>query len=242
MSMNGREELHNFVQIVVGAFLVSTRQEHLAEEAKAFLASVRCGELEDRFMDTLTQALATQVMQERRGDPFRRLLCHPLTDLLESDQISRNLLPNYFNFLHLVLGDQLGDFAHQCEEILLDIKREPHFTWDFFYDDLRAKKVLWEVLMRVAETFKRFDIRRDWFIGLMQNRMHALSLAPNAFVPLAHTEEDNQVTFGKAQFDLLFGALYRPLLRMPGDDDAAFTRQFGAPPARLIGPLVEKLV
>lgn len=242
MSVDGREELHHFAQLMIGAFLVSTRQEQLAEEAKAFLASERCNELIDRFMDTLVHAVAKQVTQERRGDPFRRLMCHPLTDLLESERISRSLLPNYFNFLHLVLGDQQAELSHQCEEILLDVKREPHFTWDFFYDDPRTKKVFWAVLMRIAETFKRFDARRDWFIGLMQNRMHAVSLAPNAFVPLAHTEEDNQVTFGKPQFDLLFGALFRPLLRMPGDDDATFTRQFGAPPARLIGSLVEKLV
>lgn len=242
MTINGREELHNFVQIVVGAFLVSARQEQLAEEAKAFLSSARCGELEDRFMDTLAQALATRVIQERRGDPFRRLLCHPLTELLESDQISRNLLPNYFNFLHLVLGDQLGDFAHQCEEILLDIKREPHFTWDFFYDDPRAKKVLWDVLMRVAETFKRFDIRRDWFISLMQNRTHAVSLASNAFIPLPRGEEEEPAQFGPTEFNLMFAALFRPLLSLSATESGHFTKLFGAPPTVLIRPLVENLL
>jgi hypothetical protein len=96
--------------------------------------------------------------------------------------------------------------------------------------------------MRIADTFKRFEARRDWFIGLMQNSMHAVSIAPNAFVPLAHTEEDNKVSFAKPQFDLLFGALFRPLLHMTAQDDGAFTRLFGAPPAKLVAPLVEKLV
>jgi hypothetical protein len=111
-----------------------------------------------------------------------------------------------------------------------------------FYDDPRAKVVLWGVLIRIADAFKRFEPRRDWFIGLMQNRMHAVSLAPNAFVPLAHTPEDNQVTFGKIQFNLLFGALYRPLLNLSAHDGGTFTRLFGAPPVKLIAPLVEKLV
>lgn len=239
---HGRDELHRYAQTILGAFLISSRHEDLAEQAREFLESNRCAELTNQFLDALVAAVAKGIAQERRADPFRRLVCHPLTELLQSDGVSRVLLPNYFNFLHLVLGDQQEFLTRQCEEILLDVKQDPHFTWDFFYDDPRAKALLWGVLMRIAETFKRFEPRRDWFIGLMQNRMHAVSIAPNAFVPLAHSEEDNQVTFGKPQFDLLFGALYRPLLRMSAQDDAAFTRLFGAPPAKLVAPLVEKLV
>jgi len=242
MSVQGRDELHKFAQSVLGAFLVSAGKDDLVEEAKSFLASDRCSELVNQFLGTLVHAVATEMAQERRADPFRRLLVHPLTDLLVSDAVSRTLLPNYFNFLHLVLGDQQEVLTRQCEEILDEVRQDPHFTWDFFYDDPRAKAVLWGVLMRIVEAFKRFEPRRDWFISLMQNRMHAVSIASNAFVPLAHTEDDNQVTFAKPQFDLLFGALFRPLLRLSGPDDSAFSRLFGAPPARLIAPLVEKLV
>lgn len=238
----GRDELHKFAQTVLGAFLVSARRDDLAEEAKSFLASDRYAELSNQFLGALVHAVATEMAQERRGDSFRRLMVHPLTELLESEALSRTLLPNYFNFLHLVLGDHQDALARQCEEILADVRQDPHFTWDFFYDDPRAKAVLWGVLMRIAEAFKRFEPRRDWFIGLMQNRMHAVSIASNAFVPMPHSEEDNKVTFDKPQFDLLFGALFRPLLRLSGPEDSAFARLFGAPPARLVGPLVEKLV
>jgi len=235
--MKGREELHRFAQSIIGAFLVS------GEEAKTFLASDRCAELVNQFLGTLTHAVASEMAQERRTDPFRRLMVHPLTEVLEAGQISRTLLPNYFNFLHLVLGDDgLADLTRQCEAILEDVKGDPHFTWDFFYDDPRARALLWTVLIRIAEAFKRFEPRRDWFIGLMQNRMHAVSIAPNAFVPLQQNEEEDKAPFGAPQFNLLFAALYRPLLWMPAADDVAFTRLFGAPPAKLIAPLVEKLV
>jgi hypothetical protein len=242
MSHQGREELEKFARSILGAFLVSARREELADEAKSFLASERCAELTNQFLGALVHAVATETTQERRGSAFRRLLVHPLTELLQSEALSRTLLPNYFTFLHLVLGDQEDVLTRQCEEILAEARRDPHFTWDFFYDDPRAKAVLWGVLMRIAETFKRFEPRRDWFISLMQNSLHAVSIAPNAFAPLAHQDEDNKVTFGKPQFDLLFGALFRPLLRMSGPDDSAFARLFGAPPARLVAPLVEKLV
>jgi hypothetical protein len=59
---------------------------------------------------------------------------------------------------------------------------------------------------------------------------------------LVHSEEEDNAQFGVAEFNRLFTALYRPLLSMAAGDDAAFTRQFGAPPARLIAPFVEKLV
>ena len=237
----GREELQKFAQTVLGALLVSSRREDLADEARAFLESDRCAELINQFLGTLVHAVASEMAQERRADPFRRLLVHPLTELLESEAVSRALLPNYFNFLHLVLGDQQDELTRRCEAIIEEVRQDPHFTWDFFYDDPRAKAVLWGVLMRIVEAFKRFEPRRDWFISLMQNRMHAVSLGSNAFVPLVHSEEDNKVSFDKPQFDLLFGALFRPLLRLSAQDDAAFTRLFGAPPARLIRPLVEKL-
>lgn len=238
--MTHQDELERFAQTVLGAFLVSARREDLAEEAKAFLASERCAELVARFVGSLSSTAG--VAQERRADSFGRLLVHPLAELLQSEAISRTLLPNYFNFLHLVLGDQQAALAKDCEEILAGLRQDPQFTWDFFYGDPRAKAVQWAVLMRIVEAFKRFEPRRDWFIGLMQNRMHAVSLAPNVFVPLAHSEEDNKVVFAKPQFDLLFGALFRPLLRLSGEDDATFTRLFGASPATLIAPLVEKLV
>jgi len=248
MSIDGRHELHRFAQSLLGAYLISVadkvrpQAELLAEAARSFLASQRCDELTDQFMKTLIQALATELNQERRADPLRRLLCHPLTELLQRGVFSRTLLGNYFAFLHLVLGDEQEALSGHCQVVLQELKEDPHFSWDMFYGDPRAKALLWAVLMRVLDTFKRFEPRRDWFIGLMQNRPHAVSLGANSFVALPRNEEEELAQFGVAEFNLVFGALYRPLLTMQAADDAAFTRQFGAPPAVLVAPLVQKLM
>jgi hypothetical protein len=248
MSIDGRHELQRFAQSILGAYLVSAAEkvrpqaEALAEAAREFLVSERCEALVDQFMKTLIQALATELNQERRGDPFRRLVCHPLTDLLVKGEISRTLLGNYFSFLHLVLGDEQEQLSESCQTLLQEMKPDPHFSWDMFYDDPRVKRLLWGVLMRVLDTFKRFEPRRDWFIGLMQNRPHAVSLGAHSFVALPRTEEEDLAQFGVAEFNLMLRALYRPLLTLSGEDDGAFTRQFGAPAAVLVRPLVEKLV
>jgi len=244
MSIDGRRELHRFAQNLLGAFLVSVRppSEAMAEAAKEFLASERCDELVGQFMKTLVQALATELNQERRGDPFRRLLCHPLSELLESGDLSRTLLGNYFSFLHLVLGDEQEQLTADCFNLLSDLKADPHFSWDMFYDEPQVRHMQWRVLMRILDTFKRFEPRRDWFIGLMQNRTHAVSLGAHAFIPLQRNEEEEKASFGTKEFNLMFNALFKPLLSLPAKEDADFTRQFGAPAAVLVRPLVEKLV
>ena len=124
MSIKGREELHRFAQTILGSFLVAAKQEGLGEEAKTFLASDRCAELVNQFLGNLTNAVASEMAQERRADPFRRLMVHPLTEVLESGGVSRGLLPNYFNFLHLVLGDD-GQADHGILPRRHAVKVEP---------------------------------------------------------------------------------------------------------------------
>jgi hypothetical protein len=242
MTINGRRELHDFAHNILGAYLVSVNDKTQAEAAKSFLESERCDELVTHFLQTLVKVLAAEIVQERRGDPFRRLLCHPLTDLLEKGDISRKLLGNYFSFLHLVLGDEQEQLTADCQNMLTDLKADPHFTWDMFYDEPSVKHMQWRVLMRILDTFKRFEPRRDWFIELMANRSHAVSLGAHAFIEKPRDEEEDHAPFGHMEFNLMFNALFRPLLTLPAKEDADFTRQFGAPAAVLVRPLVEKLV
>ena len=247
MTIDGREELRHFAQLLLGAFLISLDDKAkgssaaLTQPVKDFLESERCATLVDQFMKTLVKSVAAEMTLERRADPFKRLVCHPFTELLVDGSLSRADLPNYFTFLHLVLGDAVDELSRLCRDVLADVRQEPGFSWDLFYQDKRAKEILWTVLVRVAATFKRFEPRRDWFIGLMQNRPHAVSLASNSFVPIARVEGEEQVTFGIPHFNLLFAALFRPLLTLRAAEQAAFIATFGAPPAALVGPLVEKL-
>src|SRR5271155_5266793 len=125
MSTKGHGELHRFAQSMVGAFLLSLdglTQSLLREPAKEFLASERCASLVDQFVQILAQEMATELAHERRADPFCRLLCHPLTDLLASGALARSLLGNYFSFLHLVLGDAQDEMTTKCQAIVDEIK------------------------------------------------------------------------------------------------------------------------
>ena len=189
----------------------------------------------------LLEAAEMELIRQRRGDPFQRLLAHPLSGLFAEGRLSRDVLVNYFSFLHLVLGDARDALTERCVAVVAELK-EPDaldFSWDIFYDEPRSKIILWTVLARIAESFRRFDARRDWFIALMQHRSQAISLGPNAFVP-RHPSDDPQA-FGDEQFKLMFAALFGPLRDLSRQDSLAFERHFAVAPERLFGPLLNEL-
>ena len=110
------------------------------------------------------------------------------------------------------------------------------FSWDSFYDDPRSRQILWTVLIRVSESFKRFELRRDWFISLMQNRPQAVSIGPNAFVPRPSHEE--QHNFGLEEFNTMFAALFGQMRHLSPAEARAFERDFGVAPEKAFAPLL----
>jgi hypothetical protein len=235
---------------ILGDFLRMVDERHRDSPVQAsqlralqqtYLASAQFAAVLHQAHSRLLDAAAHELLRQKRSDPFHRLLVHPFTEVLEDGRLSRDLLVNYFSLLHLVLGDARDRLSDQCSAIL-DELRDPDalaFSWDSFYQDSRAKQVLWQVLVRIAESFRRFELRREWFIGLMQNRPQAVSLGTSAFLPRHMSEPSQQ--FGVAEFNLMFGRLYAPLRDLSGAEAAAFERQFGASPEQLLGSFFAEL-
>jgi hypothetical protein len=174
---------------------------------------------------------AKELIRNRRREPFKRLMVHPLTPALQSSALPRDMMPNYFNFLHLVLGDETEALSRLCVTICKDERHEDGVDWDHFYADERAKYVYWTVLHRIAASFKRFDARRDWFMNLMQNKQTSLSVASNVFVPLPPENEPKEPRpFRAEEFNALFAALYGPLKKLGIEDEAHFTEVMKDPP------------
>jgi hypothetical protein len=216
-------------------------RRQLAAAQQSFLASPGFAAFLDQAHGQLMDLAADEVLRNERTDAFHRLMAHPLTDAFDCGALSRDILPNYFSFIRLVLGDAQEDMSELCRRICNDLQApgNPRFTWDAFYADARAKRVLWAALVRIAESFRRFDVRRDWFIAFMQNRPQAVSLAPNAFLP-RHSSEDPK-PFGAEEFNTLFGDLFGPLRRLPPADLAVFRQDFGGAPEQVLGRLFAAL-
>jgi hypothetical protein len=250
MTASGRAELRLIADQLLADFLHLVEERHhgapvdglqLRQAAQAFGASPSMNRLLLQAHQRLLVTAEGELLRQRRADPFQRLLAHPFTDLFSEGLLSRDVLFNYYSFLHLVLGDTRESLSERCEAIVAELK-EPDplaFSWDDLYDDERAKLVLWTVLTRINETFRRFDARRDWFIGLMEHRPQAISLGSNAFLPRHPNDEAR--SFGVNEFNLMFGALFGPLRHLSGPDLLAFERNFGSAPQRLFGSLLREL-
>jgi hypothetical protein len=188
------------------------------------------------------QGLAlSQAHDTQRVEIFHRLMTHPLDPLLDSEELSREALPNFFNSLRMMLGDEVDALQLRCAEIhdALKAKHGDAFTWDMFYADARARLVLQQVLIRVAEAFKRFDVRRDWFIGLMQYSPANIAISTNAY--MVNTHRDKSWIFGPDNFRRMFQHLFASVRGMTEADAGQFTKTFGKTPEDAFGPLFRNL-
>jgi hypothetical protein len=242
----GRSDLRRFVTQVLDAFVAAMEPHRGQPVTEADLQRVaRALETSDTLAAAINstyarikEAAAKEIIRNRRTQPFKRLMVHPLKELLLSGAFGRDFLPNYFNFIHLVLGDETEALSRLCVTICKDEHHEDGVDWEAFYADERAKYVMWTALMRIASSFRKFDARRDWFINLMQNRQTSASLASNAFVPLpVDNEPEEPHPFGPEQFNLMFAALYGPLRHLDIEDEAHFTEALRTTPEQAFGEM-----
>ncbi len=186
----------------------------------------------------LMEVVDEEKLEQRRQNAFGRLMVHPLSELFHKDILSRDILPNIFSFLHLVLGDDAEIYGERCLKRVRDLREElgEDFSWDVFYDDPEAKVVMWRTLVRIAESFKRWDVRKDWFMKLMQYTPSTVSLGQSAFVVREHGgHHDEPHIFNNHHFCAFFQALFSPLTDMDKADEKHFREMFGTDPHHLIG-------
>ena len=199
----------------------------------------------DHAYEQLVEEIKEEELEQKRVYAFGRLMIHPLAPLLRDGTFERSILPNVFSFFHLVLGDDAEIFNQTCLDIVarLKEKRGEDFTWLDFYDDIDAKMVQWRTLVRIAESFKRWDVRKDWFLNLMQYTPTTISTAQNAFVVKEHAAEERAEPhiFTNREFCLFFQALFSPLTEIAAKDGAAFRAEFGSDPHHRIGPFLMHL-
>ncbi len=191
----------------------------------------------------MMEIVESEKREQRRTNAFGRLVVHPLSQLFQDELLDRDLVTNIFSFLHLALGDAAEDYSARCNDIVAALKEDlgDEFTWDAFYEDARAKLVLWHALVQISASFKRYELRKDWFIKLMQYRPATVSVASNAFVTRDHDPGEEPLVFGEREFCIFFHALFDPLTELPLGDDDAFRKEFGADPHHLIGDFLVNL-
>lgn len=205
-------------------------------EAHYETALKRCHELlEAAELRAQRKDLACRVVVQ----PFRHLFDDP-----ESD-ITRYILVQFRAALKMILGEPTLDALQAaCREVAdeLGVDAGGDEEWYAFYDDARCRAVVEQILVAIAESFKRFDTRLEWFLTLMNTDHATESLGSRAFVQ-RERDTENPVNFRRLHFHLLFSALFAGI--HPGDYNSAETVQFngrhGRTPEEAFGPFLKAL-
>ncbi len=253
MAHDGSRQIRDAANELLEAFIRAIEQTYadrpiapgdLRRVAEALKASPDFDALFDRvFTDLQSHAIAhalAQAHDAQRVEMFHRVVTHPLDPLLDAEVINRDALPNFFNFLRLVLGDEVDAFHARCVEAHDDLKAKAgeDFSWDLFYADDRVKLILYSVLARIADTFKRFDARKEWFIGLMQYAPTTIGVASNVFVPNPKAKTWH---FGEQEFVQMFRHLFQPVRNMSKQEHELFATQLGRTPEDVFAPLFRNI-
>jgi len=194
----------------------------------------------------IMEIVASEELEQMRSNAFGRLMVLPLAELFDIGVFDRALLTNVFQFFHLVLGDDADVYGAQCRSVIEDLRarRGDAFTWEDFYTDPRAKLVQWRTLVRISASFKRWELRKDWFLKLMQYTPATVSMGQSAFIvkdsPNGRQPSEPWI-FGDHEFCRFFQALFSPLTDMPRVEEQAFREEFGADPHHLIGQFLQNL-
>lgn len=249
MTDRGPRQLRETANTLLDAFIRAVEQADaggklsladLTRVADALKASPELEPIYERAYAEIASGVMQQAQEAQRVEVFHRLMTHPLDPLLDAGELSRDALPNFFNFLRLVLGEEVDTLQEQSVALHDELKAKfgDAFTWDMVYTDERAKLILFRVLARIAETFKRFEPRRDWFISVMQYTPASIGVAHNVFVPNKGRES---YVFGEAEFRRMFRHLFAPVKSMSEADRALYEREFGASPDAAFAALLREL-
>jgi hypothetical protein len=238
MTNRGPRQLRETANTLLDAFIRAVEQADaggklsladLTRVADALKASPELEPIYERAYAEIASGVLQESQAAQRVEVFHRLMTHPLDPLLDAGELSRDALPNFFNFLRLVLGEEVDALQHECVEVHAALKAKfgEAFAWDMFYTDDRAKLIFYRVLARIAVTFKRFEPRRDWFISVMQYTPATIGVAHNVFVPNKGRES---YVFGEAEFKRMFRHLFEPVKKMSEADRALFERALDTSP------------
>jgi len=100
-----------------------------------------------------------------------------------------------------------------------------------------------EALVALADSFKRFDIRKDWMLLFLNTNPSTAALGSSAFVVRSPEVRAGQKLIGENQFSTLMLALFSVVHPQRFNDQSAlaFVRQFGRSPEAVFGTVIVNL-
>jgi hypothetical protein len=156
-------------------------------------------------------AFAEHDLDRHRHDHFGRLVAKSFSELfgLEPGGVERRHLPQFFQALKMMMGEELHAELRARANLIAEAHRDEEglIRWADFHADPRSVKVLDRVRVQVSKSFQRFDIRKDWFVLVMNQVSAGVSLSSSTFVQKSTADRDVPV-FTPRHMLQLFSAMF----------------------------------
>jgi hypothetical protein len=172
-------------------------------------------------------------LQERwarhlRKDPFGRILCRPLAELMVAGKLPRSVHHGVRHFARLVLGDELEQaLVREAEELVKKCADESGVDWDRFYR--LAQPIWWQLAVRLPAAFRHFDARMGHMLGILNTRSGQISLSANVVVRIGKSSSTDIV--GPAQARLLLDAWLKSVENLDAAERAKMAAATGMAPS-----------
>lgn len=199
------------------------------------------GPLAPRFAtaesDCASQFAARQLDQQRRnyvGRIFVKKISTILTD--DGDGLKRSHLPQLFHALTIILGEEAcADLRRRCEEVLEVLSRDGEVTrWDEFYAAPEIRLVLQNIQVAIARAFRRFDLRKEWFMTIMNSGATCQSVG-------SKKKTESPDYFTEQHLLQLLGALFDEFRKMDEAATKTFIERWGVEPEQVFGQIFVEL-
>lgn len=180
-----------------------------------------------------------QILQQRRN-ALGRLLVKSFASLFDNPAsgVERAHLGQFFEAIKIILGaDTYERLGQACQDIVADLAQGESLPWEVFYVDARAGELFERVLIDVVRAFQRFEIRRDWFLTIMNHNAAYQSIGRSSFVRKGR-EESTVAYFGPRQLDLVLGCMFVGLRDCSDQRRQDFLRRQGIGVEALCGPMM----
>ncbi len=239
-TLTARDKGRVIAQTVVGSFVDRMKAEATRKGGRLSLDDIsaldeefgkKTAALEVLFEKTFeeyAQSYANGAAEERRANPFDRLIVGPFEQLLTGAPgpsaakggISRRIMPGFFMAMSMMLGpESMTDFHNRAEAIFDHrSKTRGEIDWPAFFSE--AKDLRLDVLIAMAVHFSKPDKRAAWFLDMINNH-----LSP----PESDPETDAVWTLSKYSYERLIDVMFSDLMTAVGSPKAreTITKRFG---------------
>ncbi|WP_135080365.1 hypothetical protein [Terasakiella sp. SH-1] len=135
----------------------------------------------EKYCDKLFERCSEQIRRSMQKTPrvnvYGRIVAQPFETLLNRDPvvIATAQLNNFFHAIEVILGR--AKYEHLMEDSLrlmerISRDRGSKFTYYDLYISDECWEIRWDSFMALAGFFTKFNIRKDWFIRMMQSDTH----------------------------------------------------------------------